>query len=403
MSAATTTNFASWLKTQYPNGYEDMLYKNFPLYSRFKKSTDFEGDYKMLVNRFGSVTGASVTFGTAQKNKSPSQVSRFQLARSKEYVVLSVDGETLKASASQKGAVSAILKAEIDSGMLTFKRRLAQAMYGNGGGSIGTIATSGISTTTITLTNRTDAINFSKGQVCVLSTDDGFSATTGLEAGTITVAGVNRKTGVITFTGNVTAGIATAADADKIFWEGDYAGKIKGLRAWCPDSDPTATAFLGVDRTQDTVKLGGIRVPAGSSIEETLQDAIAELYIEGADPEWCMLNPLDWQRLAKAMGSKVIIDIATDRPGISFKGLEVVSQNGTIAVMGDPFCPKGRSFMSQDDIHELHGLGDIPSILMDDGNRMLRDLTEDAYEVRIGCYLAQGCEAPGYTANIVLP
>lgn len=403
MSAANTTNFASFVKTVWPDGYADILYKNFPLLGIIDKDTEWEGDAMTLPIRYGTVTGASVSFAIAQANKSPSSVTRFSVPFTKEYVVLSVDGQLLKAAATKKGGFANILTSEIESGMLTFKRRLAQGLYGNGGGSIGAFASGSVAGTTLTLANRTDAVHWQKGMVVQFSADDGFSASAGVRAGTVTVAGVNRQTGVITFTGNVTAGIPTAVNTDNAFWQGDYQGKMKGQAAWVPVSAPSSVSFYGVTRTDDVTRLGGLRIAAASTIEETLVDMGAECFIEGADPTHALLNPLDWAKLAKSVGSKSIINVPTDRPSVSFKGIELYTPQGSLKVVGDPFMTKGYCRMIQADTWKLGSLGDFPGILMEDDNKMLRDMTEDAYEVRIGGYGAHGCEAPGWNAVGALP
>lgn len=403
MSAANTTNFASFVKTVWPNGYADILYKNFPVLGLIEKDSSWEGDNMVLPIRYGSVTGASVNFGIAQKNKSPSAVTRFSVPFTKEYVVLSVDGQLLRAAATKKGGMASILTSEIESGMLTFRRRLAHGIYGNGGGAIAQFASGSVAGTTLTLLNRTDAVHIQKGMVLQFSADDGFSASAGVRNGTVTVAGVNRQTGVVTFSGNVNAGIPAAVNTDFCYWEGDYQGKIKGQAAWVPTVAPGATLFYGVDRTADVTRLGGLRVSAAATIEETLIDMAAEAFIEGADPDYALLNPLDWAKLAKSVGSKAIIDVPTDVGTISFKGIELYTPQGVLKCVGDPFMPKGFCRMIQSDTWQLGSLGEFPGILMEDGEKMLRDMTEDAYEVRIGGYAGHGCSAPGWNVVGTLP
>lgn len=403
MASANTTNFASFVKTVWPNGYADILYKNFPILGFIDKDSSWEGDAMVLPIRYGSVTGASVNFGIAQKNKSPSAVTRFSVPFTKEYVVLSVDGQLLRAAATKKGGMASILTSEIESGMLTFRRRLAHGIYGDGGGAIVQFASGAVGGTTLTLADRTQGVHIQKGMVLQFSVDNGFTASAGVRTGTVTVAGINRQTGVVTFTTAVTAGIPAAVNTDFAFWEGDYQGKIKGQAAWVPTTAPGATSFFGVDRTADVTRLGGLRVSAAASIEETLIDMSAEAFIEGADPDYALLNPLDWAKLAKSVGSKSIIDVPTDVATVSFKGVELYTPQGSLKVVGDPFMTKGICRMIQSDTWQLGSLGEFPGILMDDSNKMLRDMTEDAYEVRIGGYAAHGSSAPGWNVVGTLP
>jgi len=39
-------------------------------------------------------------------------------------------------------------------------------------------------------------------------------------------------------------------------------------------------------------------------------------------------------------------------------------------------------------------------MLEEDGNSILREATDDAYEGRWGCYFQVGCNAPGYNSYI---
>lgn len=408
MGAATPSNFASFIKTVWPNGYADILYKNFPLLGFVEKDSSWEGDKMPLPIRYGSVTGASVNFGIAQKNKSPSAVTRFEVPFTKEYVVLSVDGQLMRAAATKKGGMASILTSEIESGMLTFRRRLAHGLYGDGGGAVAQFNGSGsVAGNNLTVTNRTDCVHLQKGMVIQLSVDNGFTGSAGVRSGTLTISKVNRRTGLVTFTTNITAGIATATNADFIYWEGDYAGKIKGQAAWVPDVDPgtgsVPDVLYGVTRSDDVSRLGGIRVAAAATVEETLIDMSAEAFIEGADPDKVLLNPLDWAKLAKSMGSKAVIDVPTDVASISFKGVELYTPQGTVACVGDPFMKKGLARMIQSDTWKLGSQGEFPGILMEDDQKMLRDMTEDAYEVRIGGYAASGCESPGWNVVGTLP
>lgn len=403
MSSANVTNFASFVKTVWPDGFADILYKNFPVLGLIEKDSNWEGDNMVLPIRYGTVTGASVSFQIAQKNKSPSAVTRFTVPFTKEYVVLSVDGQLLRAAATKKGGFASIVTSEIESGMLTFKRRLAQGIYGNGGGAFAQFNGGSVAGTNLTVTNRTDMVHAQKNMSVQLSSDDGFTGSAGVRTGTLTVAGVNRQTSTITFTGNINAGVPAATNADFLYWEGDYQGKIKGQAAWVPTTAPGATLFYGVDRTADTTRLGGLRVSAAATIEETLIDMSAECFIEGADPDVALVNPLDWAKCAKSMGSKAIIDIPTDSPSISFKGLQLYTPQGVLKLVGDPFMAKGFCRMLQTDTWHLGSLGDFPGILMEDTNKMLRDMNEDAYEIRIGGYAAHGCDAPGWNAVGTLP
>jgi len=58
--------------------------------------------------------------------------------------------------------------------------------------------------------------------------------------------------------------------------------------------------------------------------------------------------------------------------------------------------------MLQMDTWTLNSLGAAPHILDLDGNRMLREANNDAYEVRVGFYGNLSCNAPGYNSRVAL-
>ena len=76
----------------------------------------------------------------------------------------------------------------------------------------------------------------------------------------ITITGVDRDLGVLTFAS--TAAITGLTNADSIFANGDYTAandklKCSGLLDWIPSTTPSATTFFGVDRSTDPTRLAG--------------------------------------------------------------------------------------------------------------------------------------------------
>jgi hypothetical protein len=342
---------------------------------------------------FGNPQGRSATFSTAQSNKTNSQLKDFVLTRKSDYSLASIDNETIEAS---KGNANAFLEAatvEIDGAIQSITRSLAIAMYGTGSGSIGQVTT-GSTGTSITLTNAEDVTNYEVGMELVFSTADGGGS---VKSGSITVTGVDRDTGVLT-TDAATAidgGTGTATN-DFIFVEGDYDLKVSGLRAWLPDSSPSATAFFGVDRTADSTRLGGIRYDGSAQpIEEALVSASARVAREGGKPDYCMVSYDKFADLEKALGSKVQYIDKHVNPEVGFRGIQIHGPRGVINVIPDQNCPSDRAFMLQMNVWKVYSLGKAPKILDTDGLKMLRESNADAVEVRVGYYAQIGCRAPG--------
>jgi hypothetical protein len=235
----------------------------------------------------------------------------------------------------------------------------------------------------------------------VFSTADGGGS---VKAGSVTVNGIDRDSGVITVDA-LTAIAATvgAATNDYVFQQGDYDARLSGLRAWVPDSAPASTAFFGVDRTADVTRLGGIRFDGSAMpIEEALIGAASRVAREGGKPGHCFMNYSKFADLEKALGSKVqYVDVKANAE-IGFRGIQINGPRGPIKVIPDQNCPSKRAFMLQMDVWKLYTLGKAPRILDADGMKMLREAASDSVEIRVGWYGQMGCRAPGHNVNIKL-
>ena len=201
------------------------------------------------------------------------------------------------------------------------------------------------------------------------------------------------------------------ADAgDYIIAEGDdYATgssykKVRGLEAWCPASAPGATAFFGVDRTADVTRLGGNRFDGSAlPIEEALIGGAARVAREGGRPDHCFVDFATFSNLEKALGSKVVYDEAKARDvDIGFAAISLRGPRGTIKIIPDQNCQPNVAWMLQLDTWSLNTLGEAPMFLDFDGNRMLRESGDDAYEIRLGYYGNVACNAPGYNCRVAL-
>jgi hypothetical protein len=399
--ALDLTSFAAALKQHYTNDrIENMVYKDNPLLALMPKYEQFGGENLKLPIKHGIPQGRSATFATAQSNKTNTQLKAFLLTRSKDYSLASIDNETIEASKGNPNAFMEAATTEIDGAIESATRSLAIAMYGTGSGSIGQVV-AGFTGTSFTLKNVEDVTNFEVGMELVFSTADGGGS---VKSGSITVNGVDRDNGVVTVdAGTAIDGGTGPATDDFVFQEGDYDLKIKGIRAWIPDSAPSSTAFFGVDRTADVTRLGGIRYDGSQEpIEEALISAAARVAREGGKPDYCFLSYGKFADLEKALGSKVQYIDAHANAEVGFRGMLIHGPRGPIKVIPDQNCPSDRAFMLSMSYWKLYSLGKCPKILDSDGLKMLRESSADAVEVRVGYYAQLGCRAPGYNANVKL-
>lgn len=394
-------SFAAALKQHYTQDrVENMVYKDNPLLAMMPKYETFGGENLKLPIKHGIPQGRSATFATAQSNKTNTQLKAFLLTRSKDYSLASIDNETIEASKGNANAFMEAATTEIDGAIESATRSLAIAMYGTGSGTIGQVS-AGFTGTSFTLEDIEEVTNFEVGMELVFSTANGGGS---VKSGSITVNGVDRDLGVVTVdAGSAIDGGTGPATSDFVFQEGDYDLKIKGLRAWIPDSAPSATSFFGVDRTADSTRLAGVRYDGSQEpIEEALVSAASRVGREGGKPDYCFLSYGKFADLEKALGSKVQYIDAHANAEVGFRGIEISGPRGKIKVIPDQNCPSSRAFMLSMSGWKLYSLGKCPKILDSDGLKMLRESSADAVEVRVGYYAQLGCKSPGFNANVKL-
>ena len=403
MATLDTTSAAAILKEYYSNQrVEQLTYQDAPLYAMLKKVKDFEGSSYPLPMRITDPQGASSVFSNAQAQKQPSNYKKFSLTRVRGYSLASIETEAMLASKSNPGAFLQLATAEIDGAIHTMKRRMGWSIYGDGSGALGSIASvSSANPEVITLQNVEDIVKFEVGQT--LQARDG--ATTRVFAtatASAVITKVDRDAGTITLGAVDNSGNTdTIVAGDTLNVVGDYNAMLSGLAAWIPSTAPSATPFFGVDRTVDSTRLGGVRVPSsGKPIDEALIDAARRLGREGlgkASDVFCGFSK--YAALEKTLGAKIRYK-DTEVAGISFRAIEVSGPSGTLAVYPDRDCPENKMYMLDTSSFALYSLGEPVRLLDQDGNKMLRESTADALEVRVGGYFQLGNTMPG--ANAVL-
>lgn len=409
MAYLDQTAFAAALKTQYTQKKIRTLgYEKNPTWAMLPKRTDFAGDVKVVMLQTGTPQGAGIDFGSALANMSASVYNKFLVTRAHDYAFAQISGETIRAGATDQGALVRSLKREMDGAIKTLTRRICTGVFGNSGNARGQISsTSTISSTTITLANISDITNFEKNMVVNLSAADGTSGAK--RAGTVTIVAIDRDAGTLTASAAWNT-ITSAATSDYIFQNGDIEATKSGLAgfgAWVPTTAPTSgDSFFSFDRSQDVTRYAGIRYTtgAGGPIEETLIDCGARVAREGGTPTHVILDPTDWASLAKALSSKVIYDRAKsfDDPDIGFKSIEYMLPTGPVQIVADLNKKQGSGLMLQMDTWCFESLGAAPGILDDDGNQMRASTTSDSYIVRVGYYANLTCDAPGYNAYFTI-
>jgi len=417
------------LKTKYPDGaLPQALYKNFPFLSLVKKTTNFDGEFRVVALQNERPQGSSSQFAIAQgvakngQNGGGGSYKKFQVYRTKHYGLLRMDGEIMKAAVRTSGALVDLWNNETDGISTNELQELEFQLFGDGTGTRGFI--SARTANTFTLVTPSDAVYFSLGMkldffTAIVPAAARVTTPATTDAGNgVYVSGINRQTGVITVVGvggavDLTAGLIAAGDrvvrsgdgptaAVGLATSGTAQGAICGVQAWI--TTPTVgDNFWQLDRTTDPVRLAGqVFSAAGLPMNEALMEGEGRVLVQGVGtPNTILVNPLDVQNLKKSLGSDIVYDrVQSNIAGISFKSIQYDGANGPMNIVADPFCPRNKAFMLQLESWELSTLGPAPQMLDWDNNDYLRVNDNDQYEVRFGHYGQFICNNPG--ANIVI-
>jgi hypothetical protein len=392
-----TSTAAAVLKTYYSNQrVTSLTYKDAPLYAMLDKVKDFFGSSYPLPMRVTNPQGRSATFTNAQNQKKESNYKTFSLTRVRDYSLASISTEAILASENDAGAFLRLATAEIDGALDSMRRSISWSLYGDGSGALGQVASSDNTANSITLTNVEDISKIEVGQTLVVwsAASGGSQRNYDGTNTTLTVKSVDRDAGSFATNEDITSSKTIAAN-DYIFVSGDRGAKLSGLAAWIPSTAPTSgDSFFSVDRSVDATRLAGVRITStGKPADEALVDAARRMGREGANPDTVMTNFGRYASLEKTLGAKVRykdVEVA----GIAFRGIEVSGPKRAITVLPDADCPANLQYMLTMDTLALYSLKEPIMLLDQDGNKMLRESTADAHEVRVGGYFNFGCVSP---------
>lgn len=407
MAALERSDVLAVLKEFYPDAQvpKEELYTKAPLFAMFEKDEEASGEFYKVPLKYGNPQGRSATFSNAQGNQRPSKWAGFDVQYADDYGTAAIHGKVIDASRNDRGAFVRHFKNEMDGSIQQLKRSAVHAIFRNGGGSMGQISTdSTVASLVIKLAQVTDIVFFEVGQVLEADDTDGSSGGA-VRAGSAEISAINRITGELTTaTSNWSTKITGLAVSDHLFVQGDFGLKMKGLDAWIPSTDPSATLFHNVDRSVDTLRLGGVRYDASSqNVEEGLIDGVELTVRHGGSPDVIVLHPKQYARLVKLLGSKAVYDKRTSEDGkIGFRVLKLTLDSGDVDVVSDAGCQIDVAWALQMDTWVIASMGRIPKVLDDDGLPYLRQASADGVEVRSVYRGNLACYAPGWNGRIKL-
>lgn len=407
MAGMTTTDFDAMLKAYYvkPDSLQHSMMERSPLFGLLPKDENAGGKSLYLPILTQGNRKRSSTYATASANTQNTVSDEFVVPYRNNYQFARWTDDAMRDSRGKgERALLEAMEVEMDGAMSNLLRDIGQGMFGNLGGRKGVVGTTTVvGSALLTLSNAEDAIHFEKDDVLYLSADDGADAGDALRAGSVTVLSVDYDAGTVTMTGNITAGIAAAAVGDSIFHAGDFAAKYYGLGAWIPDTTTgLTTAFCGVTRSSNAVRLAGSRFNAGGLLPQELIARMAariRRVSNDASPDLFVCNDETFADFAIAIEHKTYHTInAVSGDGkrlakIGYEGIKVATPNGAVTMVADPNCPPTRAYMLTTDSWKLGSVGKAIHMIDDDGQYLRRGSADDWY-VELKSRMNLGCRAP---------
>lgn len=410
MASTTVSAIQPILRDMYAKMMVDVLYKNHPFLASLKKSNNFKGDTFKVPMRYSPEPGGSATFASALANRGPSGYSRFSISRRKDYAVGSIETEAVRAAlGGGEGAIVDALKTVVMGLRNTASRSLAISAYRNGGGARAQ-ATSGMASNVVQLLNPKDIVNFEVGMVLDGSAADGTSGAATAGAAAAKIVAIDRSLGTLTNDASANWNAATGINGLLANWylfrQGDFGATIQGLDAWIPPT-VTATPFNGVNRTIDEERLAGCRITpttAGytySTVEGACLALLERIYLAGGAPDRIYTHPQRYRRLTEELGARrQYTKVDVEQAKISFRGILIDGQGGPATVISDPNCQKDVIWALTQDTWEMKTLGEIASVLDDDGNAAwLRESDNDSLQMRLATFGNIYCDAPAWNGR----
>lgn len=406
MAAATiysASDYSSFFKNRFPQvKIEDLVKYDKPTLSAIKKSDELEGNITYVPVKFDAPQGISASLTHALGNVSSSVGTAWQLTTQAGYAGLTIDAQTMLKSRSSEGAYFKAREDEFAGILEQVGQRFEQMLWRDGTGSIGQVSSAVTATSaavTITLTDSDHAINFHKNMKLYAYDNDGTGGAPSTIRTTtaMTVSGVNEDTGVIT----VTSVPVSLVASDHLVRPGDLNAFVKGIPAWIPSADPSASdSFFGVNRSKFPQRLAGHRQSWLGTIEETVKRLAARIRRINQNPMTLWLSYANFNRLDIELGARGIR--TEDGKGAVFgrPSLSMATPSGVVSVKCSPYLDDNDAYLLDMSSWKLCHLGGLPHLVQDDGLTATRigggvaANAVDGIEIRVRYFMQLLCMRP---------
>ena len=409
---ATVASYTPAMKQVYkPENLEISRYDSRPGIGLLPKDESFAGENMPIPIQHAGNQMRSHAFTTAQATSKNSTWKRFLLTPHENWALAHVTSQVVARTVNNKLAFLRVLRVEFDSAYDDLADSLETEFYRDENGVLGVVATSGITTTTLTLDDAHTITNFELGMELVFAS----TATGSIRSGSATITGIDRSAGTLTSDSNWATQVSGATDADSLFGEGDApnggdAVGMAGLASWLLASAPSGgESHFSVDRSTDSRLWGTYHDGAEDLIENALIDGQSKAaQLHSGRIECYVLNNVQYRRLVKQLGAKVEYDQTAAMGGkgkialVAYQGVKIIGDHGPISVIAANKCQSNIAWGLQKDKWKLCSVGPLMRVDDTDGNEYLRRGSAPGVEQRQVSWSNLACKSPGRNVRVAL-
>lgn len=378
-----------------------------PLVGMCSKDTGAGGSTWEQTVGVSNVVGGSSTYTNAYANSSQGSDKVFRGDYKTRFADFKVQNAVVR-QCMNDGSIVPVMKRKIDSLRSEFMQTINHQGYRDEGGS--KVQLAAVTGALAVFNGTATATDSTKAGVQFIKLDMKLNmgavlAGTSLEsnAGTplkLTITGRNVLAGTITYTAD--SANAHPSGSAYLFEDGTAGLALAGLRSWCPLTDTlAATSFKNVDRSIDVNALGGIRIAGvAETIEETLNDAVAQHRALGGDPDACLIHPRNFARLKKEMSGRLQWvetkgkALVGGNNSFSFRGLQIDGNGRPVIVYEDPACQTEATWVIDTKTFVLRSIGTWPYVPDEDGLMVHRIIGTDQWQSELFANLEFVCARP---------
>lgn len=368
MAISSDASIRAMLKVFYKDGVENLMFRNSPVLKKIKKER-VEGKTQNFSAMYGRGGAVAADFLTAKNNAATvSKAVEFQVEPGQLFSVYTMNAKEVQASQTKRGAYMKIAGAKMFAASESFRKTLAAALYGRGYGEIALYDGTALTADT--------AVNISLPNYAVMAIDIGSkldiktTLASNVVLATLDVQAIGGDDPAVP--GNTIINVipdktATPATTDFVCLAGSVDGKNPalpvGLAGWLPTDrsalTPSSTAtFFGVTRGIAPERLAGSFYD-GSAVNEkkslALQKLIQKCRRMGSQANLIILNDEDFLELAQEIETTNTYFTQTStkeskKASVGFEKFSAsFSTNYIENIVDDPYCPKGRFYVLDDE------------------------------------------------------